>query len=451
MDPEVVEGFHTGAAGVADDLAIREINEDVHPDPQTRIVHTRGRVIVDVQEQVRAMGDDGFVQGDFVVDHEVEEQPIIVVGRCDAFEPIGCRCRVDLRHASPVGEAVVEGDLAGGLQHAEQRGSNREKTEHQRGIFSESYGYICEMKRLEMNRRQSTWMLHFIVLIFGFTGILGKLIEVEAMRVVFWRVLLGGGLVAVFLLLTGRLKRLRGRSLWQVALVGCIAGAHWVTFFQAIKVSNVSVALATLASAPLFVGLVEPVVHRRRVDWREIVLALVISAGLMLIIFAPSGAETVAAHGGNHFAGVAWALVSAFLAAVFSTLNSVLVRAHDSANLTRVEMLAAAAGLALIFAVRGELWTPAFWQLSAMDWLWIGLLATLATAFAYLMSIEVMRQLTPFTTAMAINMEPVYAILLSAWIFGESERMGPWFYLGACVVIGAVGLDAWLKRRARRR
>ncbi len=221
--------------------------------------------------------------------------------------------------------------------------------------------------------------------------------------------------------------------------------------FQAIKVSNVSVALATLASAPLFVGLVEPVVHRRRVDWREIVLALVISAGLMLIIFAPSGAETVAAHGGNHFAGVAWALVSAFLAAVFSTLNSVLVRTHDSANLTRVEMLAAAAGLALIFAVRGELWTPVFWQLSAMDWLWIGLLATFATAFAYLMSIEVMRQLTPFTTAMAINMEPVYAILLSAWIFGESERMGLWFYLGACVVIGAVALDAWLKRLARRR
>ena len=307
------------------------------------------------------------------------------------------------------------------------------------------------MKRLEMNRRQSTWMLHFIVLIFGFTGILGKLIEVEAVRVVFWRVLIGGGLVAVFLMLTGRLKRLRGRALWQVALVGCIAGAHWVTFFQAIKVSNVSVALATLASAPLCVGLVEPVVHRRKVDWRELVLALVISAGLMLIIFAPSGAETVEAYGGNHFAGVAWALASAFLAAVFSTLNSVLVRTHDSANLTRVEMLAAAVGLAVIFAARGELWTPAFWQLSAMDWLWIGLLATFATAFAYLMSIEVMRQLTPFTTAMAINMEPVYAILLSAWIFGESERMGLWFYLGACVVIGAVALDAWLKRLARRR
>lgn len=319
------------------------------------------------------------------------------------------------------------------------------------GIFSESYGYICQVKRFEMNRRQSTLMLHFIVLIFGFTGILGKLIEVEAMRVVFWRVLIGGGVVAAFLLATGRMKRMRGKALWQVALVGCIAGAHWVTFFQAIKVSNVSVALATLASAPLFVGLVEPVVHKRRVDWREMALALVISLGLLLIIFAPSGSETVAAHGGNHLAGVAWAMLSAFLAAVFSTLNSVLVRKHDSANLTRVEMLSAALGIALIFGWRGDLWLPGFWQLTPMDWLWIGLLATVATAFAYLMSIEVMRQLTPFTTAMAINMEPVYAIVLSAWIFGESEQMGLWFYLGACVVIGAVAMDAWLKRRARRR
>lgn len=302
-----------------------------------------------------------------------------------------------------------------------------------------------------MNRRQSTWMLHFIVLIFGFTGILGKLIEVDAMRVVFWRVLLGGGLVAVYLLWTGRLRWFRGVSLVQVAVVGCIAGAHWVAFFQAIKVSNVSVALATLASVPLFVGLVEPVVHRRRVDWRELVLAIVISLGLMLIVFAPSGAETVDAHGGNHLAGVAWALLSAFLAAVFSSLNSVLVKTYDSANLTRLEMLSAALGLGLIFAIEGSLWEAGFWRLSAMDWLWILLLATFATAFAYLMSIEVMRQLTPFTTAMAINMEPVYAILLSAWIFGESERMGLWFYLGAFVVIGAVALDAWMKRRSRQK
>lgn len=302
-----------------------------------------------------------------------------------------------------------------------------------------------------MNRRQSTWMLHFIVLIFGFTGILGKLISVSAMQVVFWRVLLGGGLVAIFLAVTRRWKRLTGASFWRAVAVGCIAGAHWVTFFQAIKVSNVSVALATLASAPLFVGLVEPVVHRRRVDWRELALALGIAAGLLLIIFAPSGSETVEAYGGNHLAGVAWALLSAFLAAVFSTLNSVLVRQHDSANLTRVEMLAAAVGLALIFAFQGQIQSPHFWHLSPEDWLWIGLLATFATAFAYLMSIEVMRHLTPFTTAMAINMEPVYAILLSAWIFGESERMGPTFYLGACIVVGAVAVDAALKRRERRR
>ena len=99
-----------------------------------------------------------------------------------------------------------------------------------------------------MNRRQSTWMMHFIVLIFGFTGILGKLISLDAERLVFWRVLLGGGLVWLWLAVRGRVQRFPLWSLWKVALVGCTAAAHWIAFFASIKVSNVSVALATLAT-----------------------------------------------------------------------------------------------------------------------------------------------------------------------------------------------------------
>ena len=301
-----------------------------------------------------------------------------------------------------------------------------------------------------MNRRQSTWMLHFIVLIFGFTGILGKLISLEAERLVFWRVLLGGGLVWLWLTLRGNTQRFSRKDIWKIALVGCTAAAHWIAFFASIKISNVSVALATLATTPVFVSVIEPLVHKRRVDVREVVLGVVIIAGLVVLLWgpAPTGAMIDLSA---YYNGVGLALISAALAAVFATFNSVLVRSHDSANLTRVELLSAAFVLAVLFLAQGKGRDVEFWSVPTDDWVWLGLLATLATAFAFLMSIEVMKELSPFTTAVAINLEPVYAIALAALIFGDEERMHGGFYLGAAIIVGAVFVNAWLKRRARLR
>ena len=143
------------------------------------------------------------------------------------------------------------------------------------------------------------------------------------------------------------------RSLWKVALVGCTAAAHWIAFFASIKVSNVSVALATLATTPVFVSVVEPLVHKRRVDVREVVLGVVIIGELLVLLWgpAPDGAVSDLSQ---YYLGVALALVSAALVAVFATLNSVLVRSHDSANLTRVELLSAAVVLAVLFLAQGK-------------------------------------------------------------------------------------------------
>jgi drug/metabolite transporter (DMT)-like permease len=312
-----------------------------------------------------------------------------------------------------------------------------------------------------MTRTQSTWLLHFTVIIFGFTGILGKLITLPADRLVFWRVLIGGGLIALWLIVRGRLKRFPKGVRWKVVGVGWIAAAHWVTFFASIQISTVSVALATLAVTPLFVSFLEPLIHKRKVDVREIALGIVILLGLLLVLFAPgleSGGISAAwsgfTEGGDHVVGVGLALVSAALAGLFSVLNSVLVKQYDSANLSRLELLGAAMGLALLFALQGDLFERSFWAISAQDWIWIGLLATVATSFAYLASIEVMRQLTPFTIALAINMEPVYSIVFAAWFFDEAKGLNGWFYLGAATIIGTVFINSvwksWRRRRTNR-
>jgi drug/metabolite transporter (DMT)-like permease len=300
-----------------------------------------------------------------------------------------------------------------------------------------------------MNRRQSSLILHMIVLIFGFTGILGKLISLDAERLVFWRVFLGGSLVMLWLLFRGKTVRFKPKTAVQVAFVGCVAAGHWIAFFAAIKVSNVSIALATLATTPLFVSFIEPLVHRRKLDWREMALGLVILVGLLVLLMGPKVTNGgFALDASDYYWGVSLALVSAFLAGVFSTLNSVLVRQYDASNLTRLELLSAAAVLAVVFLLQPKGRSLDFWTVPTSDWLWLGLLASVATAFAFLMSIEVMRKLSPFTTAVAINMEPVYAILFASWIFGEEEQMGPWFYAGTVIIVGAVFVDAALKRRA---
>jgi drug/metabolite transporter (DMT)-like permease len=300
-----------------------------------------------------------------------------------------------------------------------------------------------------MNERQSLAMLHFIVLIFGFTGILGREISLDAIPLVFWRVVIGGLGVMVWLRWKGSIRRLSPSLTLQVAGVGCIAAAHWVTFFHAIKVSNVSVALATLASAPVFVGLIEPLVHRRPFSRRELGMGLLVMVGLAILVDLPqfwADKDFGGMRPDRFLLGVGYALVSAALAATFRVLNALLLRKSDSANLARVELTAAAVALGLLLGGMGYWASPASFQFSLRDVVLLLLLGWVATSFAFLMSIEVMRQVKPFTVAVAINMEPVYAMVFAAWLYHEHEQMSVNFYLGAAVLVGVVFWDAVRRR-----
>ncbi len=283
-------------------------------------------------------------------------------------------------------------------------------------------------------------LLHVVVFIFGFTGILGKLIETSSDKLVLWRMLIAAVSIAIFGYATGAIKKsLRVNGL-KYSLVGLLIAGHWITFFEAIKQSNVSVTLACLSAASLFTALIEPLVFKRRIHPGELLLGVLVIIGLLLIF----SFET------DYKVGIALALLSALLASTFTVINGTFIRNDNPIRISLVEMMAGTAAIAVWFLLTGKM-DGALLQMPPMDWLWIGILGTVCTAFAFVASVKVMEVLTPFTVSLSINLEPIYGIVLAFFIFGESERMTGGFYAGAAILIIALFANAVMKWYGMRR
>ena len=283
-------------------------------------------------------------------------------------------------------------------------------------------------------------LLHVIVLVWGLTGILGNEISLSAVPLVWWRVVIAVVTILLFVLIRKIRVMATTRELARFAAVGLLTAAHWVFFFAAIKFSKISVALVVLSTSAFFVSILGPLVRRERIQWYEMGLGLIVIAGLALIFNFES----------QYVLGIVLALVAAFLASLFSTLNSRLVIRHDPVQIAFWEMLFAAIGLSVFLLVNGE-WRIVAQGLNTKDLAMLLVLGILCTGVAFIVSIRVMRVLTPFTCALAINLEPVYTILIALWLYGESEYMSGPFYGGAAVILSTLFIDAALKRRSMKK
>ena len=288
-----------------------------------------------------------------------------------------------------------------------------------------------------MRPSRAILLLHATVVVFGFTGVLGKLIVLPAGPLVFWRTLIGALGLHIWMLIRRRGRGIPSDLTLPVAGTGVLVALHWVTFFAAIKASTVSLALAVMATAPFFVALIEPVIRRRKLDPSELLLGLVALFGLWWMY------RVDVSYGW----GMVLALISSFCAALFGTLNSVWSQRAASLSVSRLELAVASLVLGIVLLATGE-WSSS-WP-GPSDWGWLLLLGLIATSMAFAITVEVMRVLSPFTVAMAINLEPVYAILLALVVFGQEEVMPSGFYGGACVLILSFFLDVFLKRRRAR-
>jgi len=279
-------------------------------------------------------------------------------------------------------------------------------------------------------------LLHLIVLVWGFTGILGREISLGPVLLVWWRVLIAVVTIAILVAVSSTSVRSDKRALMRFAGVGLLTAAHWVCFFASIKYSKISVALVVLSTSAFFVSIIHPVLKREAPKRYEMFLGIIVIAGIFLIFKFES----------QYTVGILLSLLAAFLAALFSTLNARLVATYQPTQMAFWEMLFAWLGLTVYIAFSGEgghlLELPNLRDLQLLS-----VLGVLCTGVAFVVSIRVMRVLSPFTCALAINMEPVYTIVIALYLYGSDEYMSPEFYLGGLVIVSTLFLDTWLKRR----
>ena len=282
--------------------------------------------------------------------------------------------------------------------------------------------------------------LHFIVFIWGFTAVLGALITLDAIPLVWFRMSMATGFVLLFLLFKKENLTFSLRTLSGFALGGIIIALHWLTFFGAIKASNVSVTLAVLSTGAFFASLLEPLLYGRKIILYEVLFGLLVIVGLY-IIFDMEGSHTL---------GIVLALTSAFLSALFSVINGKFVKKYKASAISFYELLFGVIAISLFLAFTGK-FDKKFFTISSEDWMYLAILASACTAYAFIASIHVMKWISPYTVMLTINMEPVYGIILALLVLGDSEKMGSQFYYGAILILLTVITNGIIKMSMERK
>lgn len=289
--------------------------------------------------------------------------------------------------------------------------------------------------------RTALLQIHFCVLLWGFTAILGKLISLPALELVWWRML---GVVAVLLAwppLWRELGATSRRTLLTFSGIGILVAAHWLTFYGAIKLANASVAASCMAVGPLFLALIEPRITGRTFDARELGIGLVALPGVALVV----GGTPAGMH-----AGLAVGLLSALLVAIFGALNKRYVEHASALMITGVELAAGTLFLtAVALAWRGQ---PPWAEVPGPRDAWLlAALALACTLLPYALSLRALRHTSAFTTHLAVSLEPVYAIVLAIVLLGEQRELATGFYLGVALILAAVFAHTWIKLRGMSR
>jgi len=273
--------------------------------------------------------------------------------------------------------------------------------------------------------------LNFIVVIWGFTAILGLLITIPAVEVVFYRTFISAIAIASMMWLAKTKFNIGSANIIKLLLTGGVVSGHWILFFASARVSNASVSLIGLATVALWTSIIDPLVNKRQIKLFEVFLGLIIIVGLYIIYNVNL----------DYKLGLFMAVISALLAAIFSVINGRMAQKHHHFTITLYEMIGAFAVILIC--------TPAYtsyfsesgafvWQLGWADFFYLIVLALVCTVYAFSASVELLKRISVFASNLTIHMEPIYGIILAVLFFQEHEQLNTGFYLGSAIIVLAV-------------
>jgi drug/metabolite transporter (DMT)-like permease len=278
-------------------------------------------------------------------------------------------------------------------------------------------------------------LLHFIILLWGFTPVLGKLISLQALDLVFWRLTFSIISLYAYLRYKGVSLNITAKDFMHLMGWGAVVGLHWYFFYHAIKVSNVSIALAGFSTITLFASVLQPIMLKKKFFWGDALYGLIIVAGLLVILQFEK----------FYAAGILFGILAAITAAMFGIYNGKLIQKHEAGKITFYEFLGALLTISIFQGVVGELSNIQFPQ--SADLIYLLILSIFCTTLAFTLSVEILKKIDPLTVIITNNLEPIYGVVFSLLLFGESEMMSGGFYAGAAVLLFAVFTYPFFKRK----
>tara|TARA_B100001564_G_scaffold125720_1_gene104940 strand:- start:1306 stop:2190 length:885 start_codon:yes stop_codon:yes gene_type:complete len=278
--------------------------------------------------------------------------------------------------------------------------------------------------------------LHFLVFIAGFTAILGELIVNPSEIIVWHRMLIASILTAFFMLITKRSFKINLKLLFKYSVLGLIIALHWITFFEAIEQSNISLTLAMFSTAAFFTSILEPLLFKRKVIIYEVVLGFVVIAGVSIIFNAEF----------KYLYGIILGIFSALFASLFSVLNGIMIKNDNAIKISFYEFISGVIFITIYIFFSSDLSDLYIDDFLSLNYLYIFLLGTICTAYAFIASVYLLKFISPYSVVLTYNLEPIYGIILALIFFGNAEKMSFSFYLGLFLILASVIINMYVKK-----
>jgi len=281
--------------------------------------------------------------------------------------------------------------------------------------------------------------MHLAIFLWGFTGLLGKFIQLNEGVLVWYRLFISSAAIALILLYRNKFPKLTFRQIASISGIGILVMLHWVTFYGSIKLASISVAMVCLSSIALFVSFIEPLVTRQKFDYMEILFSALAMLGIFTIYRSDPSASL----------GIIIGVTSAFISAVFSTLNKRIASKYEPMTISLIELTSGLVFLSLLFPLYMHIQPTTKFIPGPYDWIYLLILSLVCTVFTWILSLQAMQKVTAYTVALALNLEPVYGIILAVLFAGEAKILNSGFYAGALIIFLTIIAHTIYKYRKR--